>query len=786
MTMTFAVRRARQQPARLLLVLLAGLVVAAGVGGMEALSARLVDDGVRRVAEAAEPGTRAATVVALSAADPETQDRQVRAAIATAFGRAPVTVARLAVSEISLGNPDAVQAIGGDAVTGRGELVDGGWPSRSGEAAVLATAAERRGWRIGDRIPIGTDAAGAAIDVAVVGTWKPKDPADPAWAGDPAVASGASNGAAGPVLVTDADMARLWTTPTVTWSIRPTALTADGLDAYRAGLARLAGAPAALDPGNRSNTTTAGALGDLLDRLTRAVTVTRGTMTVPTTIIVVLGAIAIAVILAALAASRTEELRLRRARGAAVAGIAGGAAAEAAAVTGIGAVLAMLAVLPGGAPTAATMGAAVVTVAVAAGAAAFSAVRASAVSAASRSDAGRGTLVALLVPALIVLLLAGLAVWQLLSQGGVLAPGGGADPVASAAGAVSLLAAALLVPVLAVLLSAVAERAARRGRGIMPVLPLRQLARRTGVSAVAILCLALAAGSATIAAGVVPLASAADAADVRAGTGLDVRVSVDASNELPVTADAAAALPAVTQAIEVLSRDAGVGQDSAAFVAADPSALRMPASLRAALAEPSGNALPVVITAALAQRLGAATGTRFTATLHPDGVRLPAVVASIVADLPGIGSGPGILADRHAAEAMTDRSSANELWIATAEPASVALAIRSRSDVPVRILAPTDVSVAPITGASTLLLGLGSAAAVLLGVLGFLAAIAADRSRRTEERTVLRALGLSAARQRTARLGEVLGAAVFAVLGGAAAGWVVTATVLPVLWGSGS
>jgi len=784
--MTFAVRRARQQTARLLLVLLAAGLVVLGVGGIDALSGRLVDDGVRRVAEDAESGTRVATVTALSTGDPAAQDRAVRAAIAKAFAGAPVSVSRMAVSQISLGNPDAVQAIGGDGIADRGELVDGAWPNRTGEAAVLMAAAERRGWRIGDRIRLGADASGGGVEVTVVGTWRAKDPAAPAWAGDPAVASGDSDGAAGPVLITDGDMARLWTTPTVTWTIAPAALAADSLDAYRGGLARLPQLPGQVDADSRSSTAVGGALGELLDRQTRAVGVARGMMAVPTAIIVALGVIAIAVILTSVAGARRQELRLVRARGAAATGIATGAAGEAAAATGAGAVLALLVMLPLAIPGLSTLVAAALTVLIAAGAAAFTAARASAPATAVRSDAGRGIVTALLVPTLMVAALAAFALWQLFAQGGVISEGGGADPVASAAGAAALLALGLLVPMLAVLVAAVAERAARRGRGIMPVLPLRQIARRAGSVAVAILCLALAAGSATMALGAAPLAAAADRSEVRAALGLDVRVSVAAQGAVPLTATEAAALPTVTGAAEVLSRDAEVGSDTVAFLAADPSAAAIPATDASALMRESGDALPVAISTALAQRLGAVPGSPFSITLRPEGMRLPARVAVILPTIAGIGSDPGILADRAAVAARAEGVPANELWLATSDPSAVAAEVRARVSAPLRILTPAAVSTAPITGTTTILLATGSAAAALLGLLGFLAAVAADRSRRSEERTALRALGLSAGRQRSARVGEVTGVAIFGLLGGAAAGLVVVAVVLPVMWGSGS
>ncbi|MBS1672376.1 MAG: hypothetical protein JSS74_00220 [Actinobacteria bacterium] len=790
--MTFARKRSGQQLPRLLLVCLAALVVVLGVGGMDLLGTGLVDTGIRTVADAAETATRAARVTALQADDARRQDRDVRAAVGRAFP-APIAIGRLAVSEISVGNPDAVQAIGGDGVTGRARLVDGAWPSRAGEAAVQAAAAEARGWRRGDRIALGAAADGGVVEVTVVGTWTAKDPADPYWAGDPAVASGHSNGAAGPVYITDDDMTRLWTTPTVTWTVRPTALAADRLGAYRAGLARLHGVPAEVDPGNRSNTAVSGDLATLLDRLTRAVTVAQGTRIVPAAIIVVLGAIAITVILAALTGARREELRLVRARGAAVRDIALAATGEALAATGTGAVLALLVLRPAGVAGFSSLIAAGLTVLIAAAVAAITAVRTSSLMTVARSDAGRGVAVALLLPALGAAAIAGFALWQLDAQGGVLAPDGSADPIASSAAAAALLALALFVPVLAVLVAAVAERVARRSRGILPVLPLRQIARRAGIAAVAILCIALAAGAATMAAGSGSLGASADRAAVRAAVGADLRVSVDAQHALPLDVGEVVHVPRVSAAVTVLSRDATVGSDTVAFLAADPAGLEVAPATRTALARDDGAAVAVAITTTLADRLSAVVGTRFTAAILPEGYSVSVEVATIVADLPGIGGGAGILADEAAVDAvlaLTGGSGAtptpNQLWITTADPDAVAATLRARSDAPLRIATAATASAAPITGTSTLLLSVGALAAVLLGLLGFLAASASDRSRRAEERLALRALGLSAARQRSSRLGEVAALALFGLLGGAAAGLVVTAAVLPLMWGSGS
>ncbi len=98
------------------------------------------------------------------------------------------------------------------------------------------------------------------------------------------------------------------------------------------------------------------------------------------------------------------------------------------------------------------------------------------------------------------------------------------DPVALAAPMAVLVAAALAAPVIIGPLSLLAERIARAGRGILPVLPLRQLARRARSVAAGVLVIALAVGAAVLV-GAFHL-SAQDAADraEHAATGADLRL----------------------------------------------------------------------------------------------------------------------------------------------------------------------------------------------------------------------------------------------------------------------
>jgi predicted lysophospholipase L1 biosynthesis ABC-type transport system permease subunit len=85
----------------------------------------------------------------------------------------------------------------------------------------------------------------------------------------------------------------------------------------------------------------------------------------------------------------------------------------------------------------------------------------------------------------------------------------------------------------------------------------------------------------------------------------------------------------------------------------------------------------------------------------------------------------------------------------------------------------------PATG----LFAIGTAATLLLAMLGFAAAAAAIGTARRAEFTPLRSLGLTAARVRQARAIELVASAVLAILLGAAAGALTAVLVVPGLVG---
>lgn len=776
--MTFAIRRGRAQAGRLVVLVAIGLLVVLGIGGVNALAARTIDDGVRRVVSSAEPRAAVMEVIAARAPDPAAQDADIREAIAQSFPT-PVAVRRQAVSVLSSGNADALQVLADDDISTLGDLVEGDWPRSSDEAAILERAAQDRGIGVGDAVELGP------VDgtVTVVGVWTARDAAAAEWNGNPAVGSGRSGTAAGPLVLTGERMDGLESSPTVTWTIRPVDVGEQDLEGLRRGIARLAALPQEVDPQNQRSTRIEGGLAETVDRASTAIAGARGLLIVPLLLIGVLGMIATGVVLVALAHARSEDLFLLRSRGASAAGIAGHAAAETAIATGAGAAAGLLVLALAGASG---WSGTIAALTIVAGAAVVAAVTALAAARRGdrRDDAGKSSTLLLVTPWALTAAAAALALWQLFAAGSFRAEGGGADPLASAAPALLLLAAGLLVPLTAGPLAALAERVARRGRGLVPVLPLRQVARRAGSITAAALCLSLGAGAAALAASAPAHSAEAERRTLSAALGADVRVVLGGTgfvgaDQYRPDAGAVATLPGVTAVTEVRHQTMALGGGDADFVAADPDFLPLPAAARGPA---DGDAVPAVITSALAARLGAVPGDTFSGLLRRASQRFEIRVVAVATEIPGIGTAPGVAADRAAiaGDAGTEFRP-DELWLRTGDPETVADELRSVLATSARILTPSTASVAPLVHGTVLLLTAGAAVAAVIAVLGAGAAIAQSGRRRDGDRRILRALGMTDAAARAARAVETASVVLFSVLGGVLAGVAVGAVVLPFL-----
>ncbi|MGW1767446.1 FtsX-like permease family protein [Streptomyces sp. NPDC002073] len=411
--------------------------------------------------------------------------------------------------------------------------------------------------RPGARIALTERMAGAPLTVLVTGIYKPADTTDAYWQLDPLGGRGVRDvvfTTYGPLLA-DASVLAAPATPvgTTGWVAAADFST---LTTERIGKLRDAAAGGSVrlhdDPAFAGTSSVATALPQILDRTERALLVARSSLLMVAVQLVLLAGYALLLVARLLSTERSGETSLLRARGASRGRIAGLAAIEAMLLAVPAAVLAPLAAAPlarsftpgslgdgsglrlgvlppwpvwlVAAGVAACCAVAVVSPALAAAGATIRLrrVRGAALPAPVRAGAD-----------IALLLIAGIAYWQLDRQNG--SAGGGAvsgdregdlgiDPVLVAAPALALLAGTVLTLRLLPPAARLAERRAAGGRGLTAALAGWQFSRRPlrGAGPVLLLVLAVAMGMLAIGQGASWDRSQHDQADFR--TGASVRV----------------------------------------------------------------------------------------------------------------------------------------------------------------------------------------------------------------------------------------------------------------------
>jgi hypothetical protein len=590
-----------------------GAVVLLVSGSLAALGGALVpalDAGARLLITQSGPTAAAARLEARLSEDPVRQDAEVRDVLADALREVAVDVERTVTGTAGADIHDEtvpVLLLADPGIGGAATLSEGAWPAGPGETAIQDAAAAALHLSPGDELALDDDI------LTVSGIWRADDPAAPRWSGDPAIASGQEGMSFGPLIVDEGVIAEHAAVATTRWTLLPhpksldvgrLAATADALDRVDTAFRRLGG-------GN-DVVTLRGELGDSIARATRVTAAASGILAIPFVLIALAGAIVLLLIARAIAAGRAAEFLLLRARGASIRALAAAAARESAAIAVLGALLggglavgALWLWLPSAgaagtawedaAPLAAGVAGGVVALATAlATTATVSQLRAPVT---GRGEAGRGAVLASLGPLGIAVVAAGLSLAQFLSLGSpvLVRPDGQVrtDALAVAAPVLVLVAGALIAPVAAGPVVAVAERFARAGRGILPVLPLRQLSRRARSVSAGILVVAIASGAVGLAAVFQLRTEDARVADERASTGADLRIAFSGPG-LP--ASAMAGIPGVDGALAVLSAPASLGGEPTPLLAADLGALAAlpgaPAGLAAAESADAAVALP--------------------------------------------------------------------------------------------------------------------------------------------------------------------------------------------------
>ncbi|RXZ47856.1 hypothetical protein ESP57_15135 [Agromyces fucosus] len=431
----------------------------------------------------------------------------------------------------------------------RSELVEGSWPddpaavaaaeSDAAEPATLhAAAAESLGLAPGDVVEL---AGASARRLLVVGTWLPLEPSDPAWFGEGVVATGATADGAGPFLVAESSTLDLPAAIVVRWTavVDPAAVTPDSARLLRSELPDVEPALRAEPAIGTDGLSAVGGLQATLSRLLAGLGAVRAIAPLPLLLLAFTGFAALTRLAMLLGSARRGETVLLRARGASSARLAGDTAIEvlvlgvpAAILGAVAAEAVLMAVRPGEArsPGTAVVVASVVvvgTLLVVAGRAWLDARRP--VVRGSGDEVGRVARGLATGGGVLLVVLAAVAVWQFRLYGSPL--------VASASGTMEVDPIAVLAPMLVLValafaalwlmrpIDALLERMAATRPGLVPSLPMRQLARRASLYAAASLVTMLAVAGLTLSAAFSGAWQGIDRTASALATGGEVRVA---------------------------------------------------------------------------------------------------------------------------------------------------------------------------------------------------------------------------------------------------------------------
>ncbi|MFI8517086.1 ABC transporter permease [Streptomyces sp. NPDC085481] len=872
----FVLLRVRAHRLLLTAALLAVLLTTSVLATLAAFSGSIGDAALQGTLQGRSAPAAALVVSGQVPADKRASaDAAAREGARKTFAGLPVTVRKLERSgpyalprglqapAARAGDPDLTDFAALD--RSRLSLVSGAWPKATGpreavEAAFPEEAAKRLKITPGAVLDLADRLGGKPVKARITGVYRPMDSADLYWQLDPAGGRGVRTvvfTTYGPLLADPAVLAsgRL-TTGETSWlgAADYTGVTTGRMDALRAAATEGPRALAADTAGFGTTVNAYTSLPTVLDQTDRALLVSRSTLSIVAVQLVLLAAYALLLVARLLSSERSGETELLRARGGSRRRIAGLAAAEALLLAVPAAVAAPLlagpltrlfadrsaldALGPGldatppptvwlvAAAVALCCAAAVVAPALASGDGAMVSLRkgrAATLPAPVRAGADIG-----------LLLIAGVAYWQLDRQTGEGAGGGaiagdrsgalGIDPLLVAAPALALLAGTVLTLRLLPPAAKLAERRAAGGRGLPAALAGWQFSRRPlrGAGPVLLLVLAVAMGMLAIGQSDSWDRSQRDQADFR--TGATVRVLGAGPGDRAQT-DRLAAVPGVRAAAPVHRASTDVAGRTAAVLAVDTRraaegmlfrpdlANGSPAARLEAIAPKPGRhsapvpRIPAVATDAYLAAAGAEKGDAVAVMIG--GFTLDVTIAEVVRELPT--TGPGAVSVSATAPAATpqdggallvDLDTANRSlsarpnaslapteWWLTTEPgraAAVAETLRARPDAdPAQVLVRDEAAAELLgdplgAGPNSALMAVAAAAAALAAV-GFAVSSAGSTRERSAEFGVLRALG--APRRQLARLiaaeqGLLVG---IGLLVGVLIGTVLTRAVVPLV-----
>ncbi|MDR6906776.1 hypothetical protein J2X63_002462 [Agromyces sp. 3263] len=535
------------------------------------------------------------------AADPDAQAEAAASVLDRMLTRHGATwrrsVETAPVDAVADGQAFGAVLLADEGVPERAELLTGAWPgdaqadAAAAEADALpatlhADAASALGLQPGDLVEL-QDGDGPER-LLVVGTWRPLDANEPAWFGEPVIATGTVPGGAGPFVVGDDALVDLPAATIVRWTALPDAAgaTPDQAAALRAVLPDVEPALRAEDAIGADGLSTSGGLDATLDRLLAGLGAVRAIAPLPILLLAFAGFAALDRLAALLGAARRGETVLLRARGASASRLARDTAVEVlvvgipAAALGAAAGEAVLAVARPGEARSWQLAVLVASIALvgalllAAGRAWRDATRP--VVRGAGDEVGRAPRAAAAGAVVLVAVAAAVSLWQFRLYGSPLVASASGtpevDPVAVLAPMLVLLALSLAALGLARPAGSLLERMGARSPGLVPSLPMRQLARRAELYASASLVVMLGVSGLTLAAAFAGSWQAFDREAAAIATGGDVRVSfagrdvVQGADPLAL-ADPFAGVDGVGASGAVYRGEARIGSDAAALVA---------------------------------------------------------------------------------------------------------------------------------------------------------------------------------------------------------------------------
>jgi hypothetical protein len=197
-----------------------------------------------------------------------------------------------------------------------------------------------------------------------------------------------------------------------------------------------------------------------------------------------------------------------------------------------------------------------------------------------------------------------------------------------------------------------------------------------------------------------------------------------------------------------------------------------------------GAALPLVISASLARSAGLHVGSRLDVPLVASGGDLSAVVKGVVPVIPGLTVNDGVLADLGAVQdavlrAGLNNTAASEWWIATDSPAAVSHWLAHRVPVGAAIETRDAVPADEVLASANTIVWIAALAIALLGMLAVAAGLIAEVRARSEQVSLLRALGVGRRMQARGRVVEIGTLLALGFIAGLVDGVLVSALIVP-------